>query len=594
MVAGASDVNATADYESRRRLTKTELVGTLQAAAEQVDVDSLEFAIKEGICEPLNLNVPIRDDRFYEGVATQPGHVAAGLVVPRPTVMGKILSGLDERSAVVITGPSGVGKSAVLWMVPEALPGVLWYRVKRLWSEDVPHLMRLVRAQRPSPDAPVGLLVDGAGTEGFSGWSRLRADLESEPGVVVLATAREEDLTTLGDLTGCVTVTVQLYEAAAETIYRGLRRRGATQTPHWIESFSLSNRLTLEFTHLLTRGQRLGDVIGQQIQRRLDEERDQELELLRLVSVAHRWSATLSTSDVKAACGMSDWDLQRTLTRLAEEHLIVERDGMVSGLHRLRSSAISESIHTQPPHDLNNTITEVLPLVQDQQLHRFVANLLRDVPSARATVIQTATRASTHLGRLTAYLEGLRLIDFHEVAKTWKNIADHHEIWASTGHLPGRRRRAGERPHRGGHGPSRRRTNAYLGNHQTDQRTIRHGLHRTIRPVPPTSRKRCHRKRRNPQDGPCEPVRQVQSQHPPATTGLDDGTNGRQRRHGHQVPERPPLPRNRVRWSPPQHIRSDHHPTTTPVTRRPLIGRLSWSHLVGGCLAVTLPGPYRL
>ena len=432
VVAESSDANATTDYGDLRRLTKTELVATIQKAAEQIDVDSLEFALTAGICEPLNLNTPISDDRFYEGTATQPGHVAAGLVVARPKVMDRILSGLDEQSPVVITGPSGVGKSAVLWTVPEVLPGVLWYRIKRLLSENVPDLMRLARAQRASPDTPVGFLVDGAGTEGFSGWSRLRAEVASEPGVLLLATAREEDLTTLGDLTGCVTVTVRLNKAAAETIYKGLQRRGATQAPHWVEAFSRSNGLTLEFTHLLTQGKRLGDVIGQQIRRRLDEKRDQELEVLRMVSVAHRWSATLSTSEVQAACETDDWELRRTIRRLAEEHLIVERDGVISGLHRLRSSAISDSIHAQPPPDLHSTIRRVIPLVQDQQLHRFIANLLRDVPSARATVIGTATSESLQLGRLAAYMEGLRLFDFYEVAKTWKDISDDHGIWAST------------------------------------------------------------------------------------------------------------------------------------------------------------------
>ena len=128
----------------------------------------------------------------------------------------------------------------------------------------------------------------------------------------------------------------------------------------------------------------------------------------------------------------NDWELRRTINRLAEEHLIVERDGVISGLHRLRSSAISDSIHAQPSPDLNSTIRRVIPLVQDQQLHRFIANLLRDVPSARATVIGTATSESLQLGRLAAYMEGLRLFDFYEVAKMWKDIADDHGIWAST------------------------------------------------------------------------------------------------------------------------------------------------------------------
>ena len=68
------------------------------------------------------------------------------------------LSGLDERSAVVITGPSGVGKSAVLWTIPreQELRGVAWFRVRRLADEDVPALVRLARAYCASPSVPIG------------------------------------------------------------------------------------------------------------------------------------------------------------------------------------------------------------------------------------------------------------------------------------------------------------------------------------------------------------------------------------------------------------------------------------------------------
>ena len=85
----------------------------------------------------------------------------------RPDVLEKILSGLHDRFAVVVTGPSGVGKSAVLWTVPRELPGVVWFRVKRLAVEDVPVILRLARANGVSKRTPVGFLVDSAGTGHF-------------------------------------------------------------------------------------------------------------------------------------------------------------------------------------------------------------------------------------------------------------------------------------------------------------------------------------------------------------------------------------------------------------------------------------------
>ena len=400
--------------------------------AEQIDVDSLEFALAAGICESFDLSWQATgDDRFYEGVSTQPGHVAAGLVVSQPETMDKVLFGLDDLSAVVITGPSGVGKSAVLWSVPSARRDIVWYRVRRLSREDVPHLVRFARAYNAKPDAPVGFLVDAAGTEQFNGWKQLRAEAAAMPGVLLAATARVEDLLDLGDLSGCATVTVRLDELAAETIFEGLKRREATTAAHWREPFNQSEGLTLEFTHLLTRGERLSKVIGEQIRRRIVDERHDELEVLRLVSVADRWSASLPTGEIMSACGLNEWKLREVIERLAEEHLLVERDGAMSGLHQLRSIAISDIIHAKPPFSFDSTIRKVIGLVPDHQLSRFVANLLRDRPTGATTVINTAAAESPQVGRLSAYMEGLRLFDFYEVAKKWIDIADEHQIPAS-------------------------------------------------------------------------------------------------------------------------------------------------------------------
>ena len=432
VVADASDVNASPDYEARCRLHKTELAAQITAVAEQISVESVGLAIAEGICEPLNLAISaIADDRFYEGTATQPGHVAAGLVVPRPDMLDEVKSGLDERSSVVVTGPSGIGKSAVLWTVPRTLPGVLWYRVRHLSPKDVPHLVRLARAYKVAPDRPVGFLIDAAGTEGFTGWSRLRSEAAAVPGMLLVATARTEDLFTLGDLTDCATVTLRLDETTAETIFKGLKRRGVTDASYWIEAFNRSQGLTLEFTHLLTLGKRLEDVITEQVRRRIVEKRHIELDVLQLVSTADRWSASLPTAKVLSVCEVSPWELSEAIKRLTEEHLIVERNGTMSGLHQLRSTAISQIIHAQPPHDINATIGKVAAMVPENQIPRFTANLLRDVPTARPIVIESATNESLGLGRIAAYLQGLRLADFYELATAWKNLADERKIPAS-------------------------------------------------------------------------------------------------------------------------------------------------------------------
>ncbi|MHA6668588.1 hypothetical protein ACX3O0_06935 [Homoserinimonas sp. A447] len=428
VVAETARLNAPVDYLGRQSLARSELILRSQHFIEQVDLDALERAIALGICSPLSLTEALHDDRFYEGVATQPGHVAAGLVVPRADLMGEAVTGVRETSSVILTGPSGVGKSALLWSVPHALPGVLWFRVNRLSPADVPEVLRLCRSHRVSDTSPIGLLIDAAGTGQFRGWSQLREEAASTPGLFIISTARHEDLMSLGDLSGCTTITVALDEDAAEAIFNGLRDRNATDSPHWKEAFEQAEGLTLEFTHILTRGERLSSVIGDQVRRRVSERRNVELDLLSLSATADRWSATLPVDKAAEACGVSQLELREPLARLAEEHLLVERNGTISGVHQLRSTAISNAIHDQPPPTLDHTISRLLPALAPEQVRRFIPNALRDEPQLDQLIHDAALHECSDAVKLTAYLRGLRLFDFYERAVNWTGIAERHGI----------------------------------------------------------------------------------------------------------------------------------------------------------------------
>lgn len=433
IVAEAADANADPDYVSRRSLSRTELVADIDRLVAHMDLDALESAVADGICEPFELpQVGEGDDTYYEGVATQPEHVSAGLVVPRPELMAEIVSGVQDRSAVVLTGPSGVGKSALLWQVPVALPGVLWYRIRRLADGDVSALIRLARTYAASPKAPVGFLVDAAGTGDFRGWARLRAEAAAVPGVLLVGTARIEDLAVLGDLSDCATVSVALNEKAAEVIHAGLVRRGATSSPHWREAFERSTGLTMEYTHLLTQGRRLGDVIADQIAGRIEEDRFNELELLSLISTADRWSATITMDEIVADMSVNRLELRKAVDRLAKEHLLVEKNGVLYGLHRLRSIAIGKAIHESPPPELADSVRRTLHLIPRSQVHRFVANLLRDEEWLGDTVLEVASTGPLDLDWIVGFVYGLRLSDLYAVAKIWKGIADRWSVPPST------------------------------------------------------------------------------------------------------------------------------------------------------------------
>ena len=428
-VADAADHNARAQYSDRRVFDRTELLRFVNVFAEQVDADSMQAAVKDGVCEPLDYGRGKHtgsSSGFYEGIATEPFHVEAGLVVRRPDVLAEITSGLQDRSAVVVTGPSGVGKSAVLWTIPQELRGVLWFRVHRLAPANVQDLIRLARAHCVTPQSPVGFLVDAAGTGDFTGWKLLRDQAASVPGLLLVATVRTEDIMALGDLAECATVEVQLDQPTAESIYEGLASQGKTDLAHWLEAYEASEGLTLEYTHILTKGRRLGDVIGDQITRRVHEGRTTELKVLALCSAADRWSAEVTTEGVASALGLSEMELREPLDRLREEHLIVERDGRIGGLHQLRSTAICEAIHSQPPPTIEKTLGQVISIVPSSQLHRFIALALIDNPGTRGDVVSAASAETLDIGRIAAYLQGLRLADSYQLAGRWNEISEQH------------------------------------------------------------------------------------------------------------------------------------------------------------------------
>lgn len=429
MVADAVDANAAATFEGRTGLDRTRVLDEITKTADLIDLESIEHALTQGICglvdkEPMELG-----DVYYEGVSTQPGHVGAGLVVPRPELLADVLTGLEMGQAVLLAGPSGVGKSAVLWTLPFACPGVLWFRVHRVSDADLPHLVRLLHAYGTSPKTPVGLLVDAVGRGDLEGWSRLQQLVAAVPGALLAGTARSEDLFSLGDLADCRVVKVSLDEKAASAIHAGLTRRGVTMAPHWREAFEQSRGLTLEFTHLLTHGRRLERVLGDQIADRVREDRALELSILARVAAADRWSASLPIEELESGLGSGPTELRTALERLKDEHLLVEREGVLTGVHQIRSRGIVDVIHKTPPPRLEETAVSVVAMLRGAALSRFVYEILREVPSLEAPLLGALEGlVRSDVDRLAASLRALELLDFYRQASAWAEVVERHDI----------------------------------------------------------------------------------------------------------------------------------------------------------------------
>jgi hypothetical protein len=143
---------------------------------------------------------------FFAGVDVTPAHVAAGLDVPRIDELSAILGGLSARGHVIISGPSGSGKSALMWRTARDVGrGARPTRVLRCSSNaDVALLVRHARLQQPSAVAPLLVCADDLGRDSYAHWAAARDQLLGIPGVLVLATVRREDFTP--ELAGDATV----------------------------------------------------------------------------------------------------------------------------------------------------------------------------------------------------------------------------------------------------------------------------------------------------------------------------------------------------------------------------------------------------
>ena len=103
---------------------------------------------------------------------------------------------------------------------------------------------------------------------------------------MLLGSIRTEDLSLLANVRNTAVVECRMDELVAKEIFEALKADGRTSLASWEEAYEASRELTMEYTYMLTQGQRLSAVLGEQVRRREHESRSIELEVLRLVSTA--------------------------------------------------------------------------------------------------------------------------------------------------------------------------------------------------------------------------------------------------------------------------------------------------------------------
>ena len=413
------EVGALADQNGRlkaadyRGLSPSDTARVVADTLGAVDVDLLEAALRDGTCEAVDFLTPLDDPDFYLGVDVQPGHVAAGLVLPRIAARDALADGLEARGAALVAGPSGAGKSAIMWDTAHALRHtVRWYRLARVDRRDIPALRRLLRTLRAAPGSPVGLVVDDVGRRGSEGWDALTREFSGIPGALLLGSIREEDLFLLEGRARAVEVRAEPEPHLARRLYDELRAAGRTQWPGWQEPWNRSRGLVLEYVHILAQGRRFEETLAGQVDaRQRDPARTVEMSVLRLVALAGAAGATVEADRIAPALGLAEDDVGRGLRRLVDEHLVRnDGAGRLTGIHQLRSAELVRLTHLTPPPTLAATFARAVDAVAAQDLEPLVADALRAHGLGGPVVVAALAeriRRAPDIDALSAMLRGL-------------------------------------------------------------------------------------------------------------------------------------------------------------------------------------------
>lgn len=390
----------------------------------------VEAALTDGLCSAVDFMTPDEDPLFYLGVDAQASHVAAGLVVERPELRAAVLEGLESRRNTLIHGASGSGKSAVLWEAAYASRHVVrWFQVRRLPPAAIGSLVQLARSRRATADTPVGFIIDDVG-RGFSeGWTALTAEVSRTPGLLLLASVREEDRYPLVDSRRAVQVKVQSDDTLAERVWRELGDRGQTAWQGWREPWLLSAGHLLEYTHVLTQGRRLSETLHAQIAARIkDVTRHDELDILRMVACVNAAGCGADVSALPRVSGKLATTVSLALTRLKDEHMVQDaQDGRIVGLHELRSAELLRLSHEFPPPLLSNTVATAVWLVPASEISRFLERTLSRHEGCDDEVIEGLVlrlEATPTPALFGAILMGLDRTNAHRVIRRWLQTAE--------------------------------------------------------------------------------------------------------------------------------------------------------------------------
>jgi len=427
-VGNLSDDNGERESGDFLSLSVSDLEREIEKLAGVLSVTDLDSAFQRGLCEPVDFLTPLNDANFYLGKDVQPGHLAAGLLSERPDARARVLNALERQRAVLIAGPSGSGKSGLMWEAArESRHTIRWFRIRSAAESDIVELLRLADSFRATAHMPIGFVLDDVGRNRTGLWNVLATEAATRPNVLLLGSLREEDMFLVTRRSLSTEIREQPDTGLAERIWQELKERRQTSWPGWREPWQNCNGLLLEYTHLLTQDRRLWDVLRDQVDRRVREKRRDELAVLRVTSTAGQTGGTIDLTRLRHALAINDDDLSDALRRLIDEHLIqrVKSGERLASLHQIRAAALAEITHETPPPLKVKTVEQAVVCVAPGDLEGFIARTLAREPALVQGILTGAVERMREDGCLTLLASIVRGLDTGSIGNTVERWLPH-------------------------------------------------------------------------------------------------------------------------------------------------------------------------
>jgi hypothetical protein len=310
---------------------------------------------------------PENRDVYLRGVRCTAQHVGAGYPIPRPNQESTVSAAVTGGSGAMLVGQSGGGKSTLMWQVAAGMTIFNCYTLTRVHSRDVAGLLKLLQSLAPSLSTPILLCVDDLNELSFPAWPELMNGIRVNANIRVLATCRE-DYFNPSLLAGTLTaIRPQFEEDDAFVLAQELRSNDAALTPaECAQLYRDSRGLMLEFVHMAVTSRRISETLEAQAYE-LGRIADQlPARISRIVLTADLCGMSVSIDQLRQYA-TSDLHLRNALAQLIREHVIVSSDGLVRGLHQVRSAHLVSALHTTYPR-IASTIMDLIAMAPEHEL----------------------------------------------------------------------------------------------------------------------------------------------------------------------------------------------------------------------------------